>query len=252
MDFITKPKVYVVGRQTVVVPVIERFLDEEGIEPESFETLYSDEACGQGEILAETAGRLCYMSYGKGRKTNEVYLGNIIGRKHGSVLEHAVWSFIFTGISRSLTHELVRHRAGWGYSQLSQRYVDESDTAFVVPPAIQDASDMVRASWQSQMKDALNVYINLVSDFQEGGMKRKQAREAARSVLPNATETKLFATANARALRHFVELRGSEGADREIRALALQVLEVMKLEAPSLFGDFEVKDGVVSTPNSKV
>ena len=79
-----------------------------------------------GEQLVEAGGRLCYVSYGKGRKTNAEYIDNIIESKHGSVLEHAVWNFIIAGVSRSFTHELIRHRAGWGYSQLSQRYVDES------------------------------------------------------------------------------------------------------------------------------
>ena len=90
-----------------------------------------------GEHLAEFAGRLCYMSQRNpaGRATRE-YLVNILKQGHGSVLEHANYSLLLEGISRSLTHELVRHRAGFAYSQLSQRYVDESQAAFVVPPAI--------------------------------------------------------------------------------------------------------------------
>src|ERR1043165_809987 len=90
-----------------------------------------------GERLAEFAGRLCYMSQGNpaSRQTRE-YLENIKKQGHGSVLEHANYSILVEGISRSLTHELVRHRAGFAYSQLSQRYVDESVADFVMPPAI--------------------------------------------------------------------------------------------------------------------
>ena len=88
--------------------------------------------------LNEVAGRTCYMSFGKGRKSNEEYLENILSSKHGSVLEHAVWNLLITGVSRALTHELVRHRAGFGYSQLSQRYVDESEARYVVPPLYQE------------------------------------------------------------------------------------------------------------------
>src|SRR5690348_10662476 len=105
-----------------------------------------------GERLAEFAGRLCYMSQGNpaGRQTRE-YLENIKKQGHGSVLEHANYSILLEGISRSLTHELVRHRAGFAYSQLSQRYVDESQAAFVVPPAIVGDQALERA-WSEQIE----------------------------------------------------------------------------------------------------
>ena len=104
-----------------------------------------------GERLAEFAGRLCYMSQRNpaNRDTRE-YLENIKRQGHGSVLEHATYSLLLEGVSRSLTHELVRHRAGFAYSQLSQRYVDESQAAFVVPPAIL-GDDALLAQWKAQM-----------------------------------------------------------------------------------------------------
>src|SRR5512134_1123720 len=100
-----------------------------------------------GERLAEFAGRICYMSQGNpaGRTTAE-YLTNILKQGHGSVFEHAVYVVLIEGISRSCSHELVRHRAGFGYSQLSQRYVDESHAAFVMPPAIQ-GDTVLEADW---------------------------------------------------------------------------------------------------------
>ena len=103
-----------------------------------------------GERLAEFAGRLCYMSQANpaGRNTRD-YLENIKKQGHGSVLEHANYTVLLEGVSRSLTHELVRHRAGFAYSQLSQRYVDESDAAFVVPPAIQGDA-VAEAAWLAQ------------------------------------------------------------------------------------------------------
>jgi len=130
--YITKPKVYVLGRQVVVADELGRFLSDEGM-------LFSTDTSLAAEVLTEVAGRTCYMSFGKGRKSNQEYLENILSSKHGSVLEHAVWSLLFTGVSRSLTHELVRHRAGFGYSQLSQRYVDEGDARYVVPPLYQES-----------------------------------------------------------------------------------------------------------------
>ena len=131
-----------------------------------------------GQALTEFAGRLCYLSFGAdagmegghktiaGRTTNQDYLANILKTKHGSVLEHAVWSLLLEGVSRSLTHELVRHRAGFGFSQLSQRYVDESEIAFVLPPEIEDGSDSYEA-WERACAHSLAAYRALLQGVTE-------------------------------------------------------------------------------------
>jgi thymidylate synthase (FAD) len=217
----------------------------------------------------------CYLSFGtdaglegghktiSGRTTNESYLANILKTKHGSVLEHAVWSLLIEGVSRALTHELVRHRAGFGFSQLSQRYVDESDIAFVLPPEIREESRAFE-TWVGACEGALAGYREILREMTEqigevgaATMLKKRARQAARSVLPNAAETKIVVTGNARAWRHFVEMRGSANADVEIRRLAVMVLRRLQEEAPNLFGDMHVfpqPDGteVVETAYSKV
>jgi thymidylate synthase (FAD) len=205
------------------------------------------------ELLSELAGRVCYLSFGEkqGRRSNQEYLANIISMEHGSVLEHAVWNFIVTGVSRSFTHELIRHRAGWGYSQLSQRYVDESTADFVEPQIIASDTDLHQI-WLDAVTHAHDAYcrlaeglaVKIARDYPTlaGRDKRKKAREAARSVLPNATETKIFMSANARALRHFIEYRGAPDAEPEIRRVALAVLEVMRGEAPAIFGDYQTHD----------
>lgn len=200
-----------------------------------------------GERLAEFAGRLCYMSQGNpaNRPTRE-YLDNIKKQGHGSVLEHANYSILLEGVSRSLTHELVRHRAGFAYSQLSQRYVDESQAAFVVPPAV--AGDpALEAAWREQIESAQRTYVALVDQLMDRYRwvddkihRRKMAREAARGVLPNSTETKIVATANVRAWRTMLELRSSEGAELEIRRCAVAVLRLLMAEAPGFFSDFEI------------
>lgn len=200
-----------------------------------------------GERLAEFAGRLCYMSQRNpaGRTTRE-YLENIKKQGHGSVLEHANYSVLVEGVSRSLTHELVRHRAGWAYSQLSQRYVDESDAAFVVPPAIVgDAA--LETAWRAQVESAQASYVALVDELMQRYAwvadkvhRRKMAREAARGVLPNSTETKIVVTGNARAWRTMLELRSSEAAELEIRRFAVAALRLLQAEAPAFFEDFEV------------
>ena len=221
---VREPAVYLVGRQSMSDAEMDRFLADHGV---SWQT----DTEVAGEYLAETAGRVCYMSFAKPRPGgNKAYLGHIKEVGHGSVLEHAVWNFIFSGISRTLTHELVRHRAGWGYSQLSQRYVDESIAEYVEPACIAD-DPALHQVWLDSIAQAHEAYVKLVEglaekfkDEPDRTQRRKLARQAARSVLPNATETKIFVTANARALRHFIEMRGSRHAEVEIRMLAIQVL----------------------------
>ncbi|HUC40993.1 MAG TPA: FAD-dependent thymidylate synthase, partial [Gemmatimonadales bacterium] len=137
------------------------------LEPEHLPVQWRGDS-SDGERLAEYAGRLCYMSQHNpiGRSTAE-YLENIKKQGHGSVLEHAVYVLLIEGISRSCSHELVRHRAGFGYSQISQRYVDESHAAFVMPPAI--AGDpRLEEEWQQQVTEAQAAYVRAV----EGLMQR--------------------------------------------------------------------------------
>lgn len=303
---ITRPVVYLIGRQAVDGNRLDRFLTDHGVAWESD----TDVAA---EVLTETAGRVCYMSFAKPRPGgNAAYLGHIKEVGHGSVLEHAVWNLVVTGVSRSLTHELVRHRAGMSYSQLSQRYVDESVAEYVEPDVIA-ADPELHAVWLDAVTHAHAAYVKLsgmltdrlssrwgvcddanCSDGWQADQlprvfvacprckgcperayypaplgrflpgdgatatdRRKAARQAARSVLPNATETKIFVTLNGRAARHFIEQRGSRHAEPEIRKLANAVLDVLQADAPNLFGDYvrtRLPDGTdeITTPHPKV
>lgn len=211
-----------------------------------------------GEQLAEFAGRLCYMSQHNpaGRSTRE-YLENIKKQGHGSVLEHATYTLLLEGVSRSLTHELVRHRAGFAYSQLSQRYVDESDARFVMPPAI-IGDDALEAAWTAQVTSALASYVTMVDALMaryrwvdDKVHRRKMAREAARGVLPNSTETRIVVTGNARAWRTMLELRTSEAAEQEIRRMAIAVLMALRAEAPAFFSDFEMYEAADRQPAAR-
>jgi thymidylate synthase (FAD) len=200
-----------------------------------------------GERLAEFAGRICYMSqHNPAQRATAEYLENIKKQGHGSVLEHAVYVLLVEGVSRSCSHELVRHRAGFGYSQLSQRYVDESHAAFVMPPAILGDTGL-EAEWERQVTDAQASYVRAVEGLiarytwvDDKVHRRKMAREAARSVLPNATETKIVVSGNVRAWRTMLELRCGEGAELEIRRMAIACLRVLQTEAPAFFSDFEI------------
>ncbi len=165
--------------------------------------------------------------------------------KHGSVVEHATWTLLFEGVSRALTHELVRHRH-LSFSQLSQRYVDESDVAFVLPPEIQEGTPAYDVWYRAcerahqDYRELLALVEEQVKDEPSATLRRKRARQTARGLLPNSTETKIVVTGNARAWRHFVEMRASGFADTEIRRAALRVLRILQTEAPALFGDFEI------------
>ncbi|MDV7086191.1 FAD-dependent thymidylate synthase [Rhodococcus opacus] len=203
-----------------------------------------------GEALAEFAGRACYQSWSKPNPrtaTNAGYLRHLLEVGHESVLEHGTVSFYITGISRSCTHELIRHRH-FSYSQLSQRFVRENDGNVVVPPAIAGdpeleelfakATDASRAAY-GELLDALETKL---ADTSNVPLRNKQARQAARAVLPNATETRVVVTGNYRAWRHFVSMRATEHADVEIRRVAVECLRQLQAAAPNVFGDFEVLD----------
>jgi thymidylate synthase (FAD) len=264
ISVVLEPNVYCLARPQFINSEVKGFLADEG---------YSDwdtDTDIDAEVLVELAGRSCYQSFKiKRNGGNKEYIGHILEVGHGSVLEHAVFSVMFTGVSRSFTHELIRHRAGFGYSQLSQRYVDESEGVFVVPPAIHPEFKeyLARSSAERDMDDLYSQYMvkewldsiflaqrnykslsdslcRKYSDIEDRTLRRKKAREAARSVLPNATETKILATANARSWRHFWEMRASESADQEMCRAALASWRLLSPMAPNLFGDYRVMIGV--------
>ena len=214
-----------------------------------------------GQALAEFAGRACYQSWSKpnpATATNEGYLKHILEVGHLSVLEHGTVSFYLSGVSRSLTHELIRHRH-FSYSQLSQRYVPERDAAMVAPGVIAEDPEL-NALFEEAAEASLASYTKLLeglekkfADVENVTARRKQARQAARSVLPNATETRIVVTGNYRAMRHFVAMRASEHADVEIRELAIAMLRELQRVAPHVFNDFTIStlaDGseVASSP----
>ncbi len=201
-----------------------------------------------GQALAEFAGRACYQSWSKpnpATATNAAYLRHILEVGHLSVLEHGTATFYFTGVSRSFTHELIRHRH-FSYSQLSQRYVPERDAAMVEPEVIAEDPELHKRFVEAS-EAAVRAYNELLegleakfADVANATLRRKQARQAARAILPNATETRIVVTGNYRAWRHFIAMRATEHADVEIRALAVECLRQLQELAPSVFGDFMI------------
>jgi len=240
------PKLFLVGRPNFDYNSFLGFLETEG------ESWLKSEEASTPENIVEVAGRLCYMSFGSRqfRKCNKDYIDNLIKQGHESVLEHVSWSFILTGVSRAFTHQLVRHRVGFSFSQLSQQYHDENDATFVMPNIIARFENLVK-SWRRSVRQSKRAYQELLGFLQSDAFHRltplekrefhRAVRTAARSVLPNATETKIFFTANARAIRHFLAIRGGIPGDEEMRTVSALMLETLNQEAAALFSDFAIE-----------
>src|SRR5690348_7510784 len=154
MRILREPQVFLLARQQLDAAAVDQFVADEGL-------TWTTDTSSAAEQIVEVGGRVCYMSFGKGRKSNHEYIANILEAKHGSVIEHATWTLLFTGVSRSLTHELIRHRAGFSFSQLSQRYVDESTADFVEPEAIA-ANPEAHAIFEQTIAAAQEAYVKLV------------------------------------------------------------------------------------------
>jgi thymidylate synthase (FAD) len=238
-----KPKIYLIGRSRFDAEALLPFLRGENAEWHR-----TPGATAQEEIV-EISGRVCYMSFGakQSPRSNADFIRNLIDQGHESVLEHVNWTFLLAGVSRAFTHQLVRHRIGFSFSQLSQQYHEETDATFVEPAHLTKSPRALQA-WRNAMavsKESYKVILDSLNELNGSpGLElrekefKRAIRSAARSVLPNATETKIVVTANARALRHFFAVRGSIPGDVEMREVASELFRLVRAEAPSLFADF--------------
>jgi thymidylate synthase (FAD) len=184
------------------------------------------------ELLIERCGRICYDSFDKMEppESTERLIAHLIRSGHESVFEHACCTFLVNGVSRALTHQLVRHRIA-SYSQRSQRYVKETEPNYVMPPSIEkiigvDYNDFMKKIWE---------YYN---ELLKAGIKGEDAR----FVLPNACCSEIAITMNFRELRHFFKLRTSKHSQWEIRVMAMQMLGLMMTIAPNIFNDIVFKE----------
>lgn len=215
-----------------------------GIETNVNEWMAFSEPVSYGDFVAEFAGRACYQSFDRPNpKTaaNADYLANILRQQHFSVLEHASATFYIEEVSRSLTHELVRHRH-LSFSQLSQRYVDEGEADVVVPPLLlsnQEIRKSVRHIVEDIHDRTTDAYQAIQQVLDDNGITGKKAKEAARAFLTNMTETKIVVTGNHRAWREFLTKRLSVAADAEIQGLAIEILRKLYEIAPNTYQDFK-------------
>lgn len=240
---IVEPKVTLLASTQINREAIEEYMPIQG-------------GSTDAETLVTFAGRACYQSFHRPSKAtfhDRDYLERTLFEQgHFSIAEHATATLYFTGISRALTHELIRHRH-LSYSQLSQRFVDEGDANIVMPPAIRGLSDeptkktsifdftsekeLAEGAVENVATDAGMAYFDLVKLLQESGLPRKQAREAARSVLPNAVETRIVVTGNLRAWHEVIERRTQPDADAEIQEVMRMAKKQLAKVSPVLFGD---------------
>lgn len=222
-------------------------------------TEWSDRVQGEdkdspGEDLVEFSGRMCYRSWKPGlnpnvskvREDSGEYLSNVIRSQHGSVLEHANFTFVLQDVSRVLTHELVRHRAGMAYSQESLRYVRLTEIPFWIPEWVREDREVYnrvirQVERAEEFQEWMTDYYNL--DDEKSFAKKKHVTSFMRRLAPEGLATSIVMTANVRGLRHMIEMRTAQGAEEEIRLVFDQVATIMKDEAPNLFGDYTVEDG---------
>jgi thymidylate synthase (FAD) len=248
----TNPRVFLIARPSIDVEGIRGYLRAVG--GESWLERRLQEAQGSpngGELLVEFGGRACYRSWEPGLNPNVTkvradqreYFANILRSSHGSVLEHANYSFALRDVSRTFTHELVRHRAGSAFSQESLRYVRLTDIGFRVPPALEPVRERVLS------------IVEQLEDFQIGAAKelgiddqgvpfhvKKEVTSALRRLAPIGVSTDIVWTANARTLRHVVEMRTAAGAEEELRLVFDEIARIMLTEAAGLFQDFTRDD----------
>jgi thymidylate synthase (FAD) len=245
LDGLTAPSLYIVSRPVLDEQAIAAFTDAEST------TWVREATAAPADLLIELAGRVCYLSFGERQAPKDTagYIAHLIDQGHESVLEHAAWTFILTGVSRAFTHQLVRHRIGFSFSQLSQQYHVAEQQRFVEPSAI-GRNPSVSSAWRRSVLDAHAEYQALLAQIDTEQKDEREARRAlrsaARSVLPAATETKIAFSANARALRHFLTVRGAIEGDEEMRVVSALLLTELLVEAPATFSDFvvdELKDG---------
>lgn len=185
------------------------------------------------EKVIETAGRTSYQSFERQSETSyKTFIKMLIRNKHESVLEHASASFKISGISRALTHQLVRHRL-CSFTQQSQRYVNEDNFNYIEPDDIKNNPN------------AHEIYIELMEQIRKRYSQLRKLgikKEDARFILPNSTESEIIMTANFRELRHVLTLRGEKAAQWEIRRLAIEILKILKKKVPDVFQDMEIDD----------
>ncbi|HEV2815474.1 MAG TPA: FAD-dependent thymidylate synthase [Solirubrobacteraceae bacterium] len=246
----TTPTVHLLARPSLDLDGMRAYLERVG-GAGWLDRRLDEGGASAAELLVEFAGRACYRSWEPGLNPNVTrvrtdqreYFENILSSAHGSVLEHATYSFALRDVSRVFTHELVRHRAGSAFSQESLRYVRITDIGFRIPPVLEPLRSQV-VSLVEQLEELQASAATELGIDDEGVpfAAKKEVTSALRRLAPLGLSTDIVWTANVRTLRHVVEMRTAPGAEEELRLVFGRVAEVMTHEAPGLFQDFARTD----------
>lgn len=242
----TTPSVFLISRPSIDLDAVRAYLHEVG-GASWLQRRLDDDELNDAQMLVEFCGRTCYRSWEPGlnpnvtriREDQREYLGNLLRSLHGSVLEHANFTFALRNVSRVFTHELVRHRAGSAFSQESLRYVRLTDLGFRLPSALEPLREQV-VNLVEQLEE-FQVTAAEALGLDDDGVPfavKKEVTSALRRLAPIGLSTDIIWTANVRTLRHVIEMRTAPGAEEELRLVFDRVAQIMCDEAPALFQDF--------------
>jgi thymidylate synthase (FAD) len=215
--------------------------------------MYDGTGPDNGDTLAEAAGRLCYKSWApyeegdtslnsnvtKVRHGNKKYIKNILSSGHGSVLEHVNFTFLLVGVSRVLTHELVRHRAGCAFSQESLRFCRLDNLTLIAPGCDEPDANKLMESTAQVIRDTITKLNAMLLESEDDFAVKKQLTSYIRRIAPLGLSTNIMFTANARALRHIIAQRTSPHAEIEIRQVFAEVADIAARECPNIFQDMQ-------------
>lgn len=242
------PVVRIIGSTTPRMFMINDYVNERG---EKWNR-HDDDPITSPELIVEAAGRICYASWNNpsGKTRHEYIRTSIIEHAHGSVLEHLWLNMLISDLPRSSQLELVRHGDGTAFSFESTRFTDKH-MRFVIPPRMRSEPGLVEL-FKQQCSLAQQAYHETLSNYhsndysEQGALKRKRAKEMARSLLPNSLASDGVVSANARALRWIIQSRSDISADLSMRELAYALYRAVSQELPSVFSDAiatDVEDG---------
>lgn len=250
------PKAFLIAETKVDSEAIDASLKELGLDH------WDRSAATDADLLTEFAGKSCYMSFDTslnknltrvgGRSSHEYIQGGIIANKHGSVLEHSTVTFFLVNVSRIVTHELIRHRAGTAFSQTSGRYVRNDDIGFYIPKDIRKAGPAAVEAYKNSFRQAEVTMQALVYhseiDYASFDVK-KRLTSAIRRIIGNGQANHIVMTANHRAWRHIIEMRTDPHAEEEIRVIMADVSRQLRARFPNIYADAEVTevDGIEVT-----
>jgi thymidylate synthase (FAD) len=267
--------VHLIARTTTIDEAVRKWLEELGVSEESVDRILDDTKT-QAEKLIECAGRRCYKSFEPGLNPNVTkirldiaeYIDNILKVGHGSVIEHANFTFAIENVSRVFTGEMNRHRAGMAISEGSMRYIRYEDIPYCEPTSIRPADDdevsiaakkaETRKVFEEAFTDAEKHYTRLLNiwaselDEKSQFKAKKEITSMMRRIIPMGVCTGGIWSGNLRALRHIFNMRCAPAAEEEILLVANKMLALMQQAEPTFFADFHLVEGYWKPKYQKV